>query len=1251
MMHAHYGHSRWIRKALILLVLSGPFTLQAQWQSIYSTNTNVSLTPPSPNAASFQKYGLTPVAYNSGVPNISIPVYEVKAGDLSMPITLSYHSNGMKPKEEASWTGLGWNLNAGGVITRIKKGAVDGTRPYGRNFDQISPYDSAMNLYNPDPANDAYAFQTFFYNVYFSQYYDTEPDIFVFNFFGHQGKFLFINGQPYFIEYEKWKVYKYSDDQGFYITDENGTQYQFTTAEYTRSRNPSKEDPLDPPQGWASAWQLTRVVSADQKHWMQFAYTPYTYNELNTVQSQLYKVSYGEPEPNFPNICQPNAFPGQVNTNAPVGNAIAGQGLTSIVTSEQQTISFVQYPWARKDMSSTQNALQQVVVRGQAGNPDTVIERTAFQYGYFGDSTNLTYARLKLSGIYSLCGAGDTLNFHTFEYAHETDGFPSKSTVAIDQWGYYNTYDLSVSDASLVQDVPVQTSMYGTKTTIIYPPPNSTAPNTDYASYGMLSKVHYPTGGYSSYAYEQNRYSYYNNVSLPTLVNVDTGFSTQLFYVAPQNGGHIDSTAGGFVVNTTTNATLVTTRSIWDSLSYPLKTFKPILVLYRITNPDQCGNDNIIPPIPCTYETVYTAPLMYTDSVTQDVVTLQPGRYFYKVYCESSSFLVQAVFNFGVVHYTQYTDANSPVAPGLRIASITDYANTTDLQPSMMRSYTYLDSTGRCTGSLQELPKYQYYVTYETGCPEVVYNQSSDNNGLYNANLQFQFYYTGVRETTAPSQTNSYYTDHYFSPILILSKYITQPVYQGLSAVGYSIPPGFATMENLVLSDPVEVLTVDWVKTMTGYQKIKSVASGFNLVEDTSFTGLRPISLTDATLQNAWIPRTAWAFDAYTLHCLWRYPASKQETDYDTTGNSYTITTNYTYDPYRRNLLRQEETVNNGKTIITKYKYPDTYELIGDISALADNNVLSPVVETQVWQKLATDSSVIRGVVNDFDPVALKPSVRYFLFTSQPLRGMDNEQQMDPPLYSTLIDDSHYREKLRFLYDGRSNIIQTTLDSGMNVPSSYVWGYHYLYPVAKLVGAHFSDVLTKIDTAAIQSITDDAALRSALAPLRTIPGSQVTIYTYTPFVGPTSETDFNGRTTYYEYDAFNRLQNIKDFQFNILKNYFYNYALHPTAPPMPPVTMVPITAANTAGVAGFTAVYTNTATGQQYSFSIAANGGALGSIPAGNYNLTISATGNPTPYDFGLNCGGLLISGLSASFSNVSINPDSCDGIILTNPN
>lgn len=79
----------------------------------------------SPNAAELGKYGKIPVSYFNGLPNITIPLTELKAKGYTLPIYLSYHASGNKPDQHPGWVGLGWSLHAGGCINRIVNGMKD----------------------------------------------------------------------------------------------------------------------------------------------------------------------------------------------------------------------------------------------------------------------------------------------------------------------------------------------------------------------------------------------------------------------------------------------------------------------------------------------------------------------------------------------------------------------------------------------------------------------------------------------------------------------------------------------------------------------------------------------------------------------------------------------------------------------------------------------------------------------------------------------------------------------------------------------------------------------------------------------------------------------------------------------------------------------------------------------------------------------------------------------------------------------
>ena len=80
---------------------------------------------PSPNVAALGLYGEIPVSKFTGMPDISVPIYEVPVGDFKLPFSLHYHAAGIRPDQHPGWVGMGWNLNTGGVVSRTVKGKPD----------------------------------------------------------------------------------------------------------------------------------------------------------------------------------------------------------------------------------------------------------------------------------------------------------------------------------------------------------------------------------------------------------------------------------------------------------------------------------------------------------------------------------------------------------------------------------------------------------------------------------------------------------------------------------------------------------------------------------------------------------------------------------------------------------------------------------------------------------------------------------------------------------------------------------------------------------------------------------------------------------------------------------------------------------------------------------------------------------------------------------------------------------------------
>ena len=83
------------------------------------------VTPKSPEASAFQKYGETEINEYTGNPAISIPLYTLSYKGIEVPLSLTYDGGGIQVSQEASWVGLGWSLNVGGCINYVCQGGND----------------------------------------------------------------------------------------------------------------------------------------------------------------------------------------------------------------------------------------------------------------------------------------------------------------------------------------------------------------------------------------------------------------------------------------------------------------------------------------------------------------------------------------------------------------------------------------------------------------------------------------------------------------------------------------------------------------------------------------------------------------------------------------------------------------------------------------------------------------------------------------------------------------------------------------------------------------------------------------------------------------------------------------------------------------------------------------------------------------------------------------------------------------------
>ncbi|MBT1690061.1 RHS repeat domain-containing protein [Dawidia soli] len=457
---------------LILLVcLAQTLLLRAQ-PSGYKPDFNKSISFPSPNAASLGKFGLIPVSHTTGMANVSIPIWELKEGPITVPISLTYGSNGLRPAEDASWVGLGWALQGGGSITRIIRGFSDleGSNPMnslgGKRWDELGH----LSFIDDITANRIA-----------EQYYDGEPDLFVFNCGQYSGKFILYQNQIIPLPYNGLKITKNGDD--FNIITPEGVVYAFTKREmsYVTSSGTFQIP------NHISSWLLTSITSPDGNDVVEFLYTdaPEIIESPSNFALQHSYMSSAPPWGNN-NLCGDQIF----NITGSNYSSVTSWRLETI-RSRTTEVRLVPQTSNRLDIRGNSKALAEIQVffRGET----TPVRKYKLTQSYFSGTSDINTSRLKLTSVQQYKSGSEFAEPYEFQYYNEDSAFPSKVGFGIDHWGYSNGAGDPAS--GLVPHI-YEWQTYGNA----YREPSLAART------GMLQKITYPTKGTTTFHYEQNQY-------------------------------------------------------------------------------------------------------------------------------------------------------------------------------------------------------------------------------------------------------------------------------------------------------------------------------------------------------------------------------------------------------------------------------------------------------------------------------------------------------------------------------------------------------------------------------------------------------------------------------------------------------------------------------------------------------------------------------------------------------------------------
>lgn len=493
--------------------------------------------PGDPQVWNFIKYGgQTPDLY-TGTVRVEIPIYTYKDPDFEIPISLSYASNGYMPNVQANFVGLGWMLNAGGVISRrvqgIKdEGTVSEIGAYGTSLPIEGFYRFARDNSVPDIMNRPLAARNMVCYSRDNRAFETEPDIYIFRFPGHNGKFC-IN------EYGVAECFDTSEAPGEYkvsftnfihsiflsglqITTGDGVQYEFGqliptggTSQTSQLLSESGgEDYSFPPDPFGDDWLLKRIVSPNGR---TVVYS-YEYDPLLLLNQSChpYAVSsqtgsyYYDSDSGHWSIMRLSSESGSFMSSFSaykILHTTPAVRLTSITvydkdeTTAECTISF---SYGTRDHESYRRGglapiamsnvgkLTQILVRDKEG---TTLAKADMTYSYTGGNSGNPVLLLKKVHIH---GLGN----YQMDYVNESASFPYHGCPAIDHWGYWNQFNVTDYQASWILPI-VDVDSGINRETIVSTNRN---PNAAVSQSGMLSKLTYPTGGWTTFEYEAHDY-------------------------------------------------------------------------------------------------------------------------------------------------------------------------------------------------------------------------------------------------------------------------------------------------------------------------------------------------------------------------------------------------------------------------------------------------------------------------------------------------------------------------------------------------------------------------------------------------------------------------------------------------------------------------------------------------------------------------------------------------------------------------
>ncbi len=1066
--------------------------------------------PPSPTAAALGKYVDNPVSLFTGKPNITIPLYELKTKGYSLPISLSYNATGVQIEDIASNVGLGWSLNAGGVITRAVKEAPDDKFIYNsaEGFgikEGILTHKKDLNDYKIDIFYNFFSFD--------EKMYETEPDIFYFNFGGYSGKFFFqVKDGAISIKSVPYQNLKFSYEQGadgqlisFTITDKNGVKYYFNDIETTRNtklesyhfpiilfdmstryqhRGYRESDPgvcghhIEYFDEFNSSWYLSNIETP-QGDIITFSYL----NDEVEYLVQLPEQSWGKyiAEDYDPNNALENTYRSfEIIKNIHKRKVLASIETDNILIDFQHGDRYdLNKPCLFDHNSFTADGIlgyyegnymdyngsrperiTDMIIYSKFNGENKRIKRWGLIHDYFesdteevikyrankyfshtDESMSSYYKRLRLIKLYEY-GETDASRVPAYKFDYKYEDFtgdashvlPHRFSFQRDLWGFYNGAE---NNNTLIPALRVYSNLFvdGRKYSVYdlgdidegshYLKGADRLPNAMYMDIGMLTRITYPTGGYTQYDYEPHDF-YYSGKNL-------IGGGLRLKSIVKNDNG----VSGNDIIYNYTYKVDGEEKSSGSVFSIPVFA-------------DNCRGSLSMEYDNHNYITSGT-PWLFNNLVTFNRSQTSLGttggiRIGYSRVTESIVGKGKTVYNYA----TNISD-NPPSPVFVQNVRYT-FANEINFEDIWVNKLAYSFATSDITRPAEE----------------VLFNDNfASGSELDMTNNSFMGYVS----------IGGLFNSHIIEPLDINKETTFDQLTNNISSMIYPYPAKLNYDWNMghLLSKVAYNEHGDTVKKeIFNYEPYFP----YGYIQPTEVFGIKTGNLWPAFKGNGYIGLDDNKLYSGFRHCMYRYVTdvarvlkSKEERVYDLNDNTKYVSKliSYAYNNFGQ-VQTVSTTDSKGDEMKTQYQYPGDYsnysstnmpdeEYARGIHVARYKNIINKPIETvRLKNNKVTGASLLLyksegSLQTGFD---LFPYQTYELEWSEPVSDfsyskIDYEGDI-------LKFSKNFRYKLANTFgpfDQKHNILQISKNNDLD--HSYIWGYNGQYPVAKITNSKNTD--------------------------------------------------------------------------------------------------------------------------------------------------------------------------------------------------